>query len=95
MINKRTGYFRQLVGPFTVNEELINLIKQDDNKSIESIGIQSSLGTEVLVNGEKFRIDKEGILEFSQEKEDKKQEIISIKFLNKTTSNTIIDILCK
>lgn len=95
MINKRTGYFRQLVGPFTENEELINLIKQDDEKSVESIGIQSALGTEVLVNGEKFRIDKEGILEFSQEKEDKKQEIISIKFLNKTTSNTIVDILCK
>lgn len=95
MTNKRTGYFRQLVGPFTENEELINLIKQDDDKSIESIGIQSSLGTEILINREKFRIEKEGILEFSQENESKEQEITSIKFLNKTTSNTIIDILCK
>lgn len=90
-----TGLYRQITGPFAQNEELINRIKAEESLQIESIGIQCSRGSQVLINNEKFIIEKEGILEFSQDKIEKQQNITSIKFLQDMASNTIIDVICK
>lgn len=82
------GYSGQLLGPFTANEELIDLIQQDAIREIDYVkhlGIQTDIGIFVSVNGNIVEIGKTGIYEIGN------TQVNSIFFLNDTDDNTIID----
>lgn len=83
--NGRTG---QLKGPFTANQELIDLIKEDavrDILYVHHIGITAKKWSHVFLNDKEIKIGKTGIYEVDN------AEITSIKFKNDMDKNTIID----
>ena len=82
------GYSGQLLGPFTANEDLMDLIQQDaigEIDYVKHLGIQTNIGAFVSINNSIVEIGKTGIYEIGN------TEINSIYFLENTDDNTIID----
>lgn len=82
------GYSGQLRGPFTANQELIDLIQNDaigEIKYVKHLGIQADITTIIKINGEDVEIGKTGIYEIGN------TEVTSIYFLEDTDDNAIID----
>lgn len=82
------GYSGQLLGPFTANENLIELIQQDaigEIDYVKHLGIQTDIGTFVSINNNIVEIGKTGIYEIGN------TEVNSIFFLENTDDNSIID----
>lgn len=86
MINDK---FVQIHGPFSKNEELINIIKKDypDFKFIQKIGIQSISTNICCINGQNFEIGKTGILELNE------VSITSLYFKQDELATTLVDCL--
>ena len=83
--NRRQG---QLKGPFSVNQELYDLIKQDaaaDFETVQHLGIQCEKDNIVIINGTERMIGRTGIYELMN------TEISSIYFAQDVDLNTIID----
>ena len=82
------GYVGQIIGPFSANQELFDVIKKDANKEIKyvfKIGIQTDIRNSVFLNGVEFEIGKTGIFEARD------VAITSIYFKQNVGKNTIID----
>ena len=82
------GYSGQLLGPFTANEELMDLIQQDaigEIDYVKHLGIQVETPTIVRINNSDVEIGKTGIYEIGNTK------VTSIYFIEDTDNNTIID----
>jgi hypothetical protein len=78
----------QVCGPFSKDQDIIQYMKDSLNKAFTSlvrIGVQSEVGNIININGQDFEIGKTGILEFNE------VNIISLKFLQDESANTIID----
>lgn len=86
MINDK---FVQIHGPFSKNEELINIIKKDypDFKFIQKISIQSISTNICCINGQNFEIGKTGILELNE------VSITSLYFKQDELATTLVDCL--
>lgn len=80
------GRLGQLLGPFSPGEEIINLISADTKTKNVKLGIQTTIDTIVLINGESIQIGRTGIYEL-----DEIMNISSIIFPNGAPENTIID----
>lgn len=86
------GYTGQLLGPFTANEELYDLIVAAAAYPIDyvnHIGIQTDVRNCVFINGKEYEIGKTGIYEIGN------TEITSIYFAQDTDENSIIDYTIK
>ena len=82
------GCTGQLLGPFTANEELYDLIVAAAAKPItciNHIGIQTDVGNYVYINNKEYEIGKTGIYEIGN------TEITSIYFTQDTSNNSVID----
>ena len=82
------GYTGQLIGPFTANEELYDLILAAAAQPINyvsHIGIQTDIKNYIYINGKEYEIGKTGIYEIGN------TEITSIYFVQDTDENSIID----
>lgn len=79
--------FVQLQGPFTHNQELVDLIKAQfpNFQFIKRIGIQSTYSSGCFLNGQKFEIGKTEILELNE------VHITSIYFETDEPASTIVD----
>lgn len=97
------GYQGQLCGPFTADDNIFTIIKEEikkntgitsDNIIITHLGVQAKPGTVVRINSLSedgdFYISKRKILEFNHTRSDD-CEISSIFFPNGADSTTIID----
>lgn len=88
------GYMGQIKGPFTKDQEIYTLIKQDCLSTIAYIshlGIQTVTGDVVTVNinGETIEIGNTGMYEIRD------TEVTSIIFNQDMDENTIIDYVIK
>lgn len=83
------NYFQgQLVGPFKVEEELFDKIKENsaiDVSYVSHLGVQTDISNYILINEKEVEIGKTGIYEIGN------TEITSIKFKQDVDKNTIID----
>lgn len=82
------GYMGQLVGPFSANVELYDLIvaaAAQPIKYVSHIGIQTDIRNYIYINGKEYEIGKTGIYEIGN------TEITSIYFAQDTDENSIID----
>lgn len=79
--------FVQVHGPFSKNEEIIDIIKKNVPSflSIKKLGIQSISTHKCKINGQDFEIGKTEILEFNE------VEIKSIYFEQDEPKSTLID----
>ena len=91
MLNGRIG---QVIGPFTVDEDLlqengvIGKYTPGTTTVIYKLGIQAENGVRVEINGTPIRIGKTGIYEL-----DNTISIKSLKFLDATDSDTLVDFI--
>lgn len=82
------GYTGQLIGPFTANEELYDLIVAAAAQPINyvsHIGIQTDIKNIVYINNKECEIGNTGIYEIGN------TEITSIYFAQDTDENSIVD----
>lgn len=82
------GYSGQLLGPFTANENLIELIQQDaigEIDYIKHLGVQADVSAFININNQDVEIGKTGIYEIGN------TEITSLYFLEDTDDNAIVD----
>lgn len=70
----------QLVGPFEINQELLNF-------NISRLGITSDTETKFTINGEEILIGESEIYEVSD------VNINSLKFLTKTNEKTLVELM--
>lgn len=82
------GYTGQLIGPFTENVELFDLINSAAIKPVayvSHLGIQTDMENYIYINGEEYEIGTTGIYEIGN------TEITSIYFSQNVDENSIID----
>ena len=82
------GYTGQLIGPFTANTELYDLIvaaAAQPIKYVSHIGVQADVRNYIYINGKEYEVGKTGIYEIGN------TEITSIYFAQDTDVNSIID----
>ena len=70
----------QLVGPFEINQELLNF-------NISRLGITSDTKTKFAINGEEILISESEIYEVSN------VSINSLKFLTETNEKTLVEFM--
>ena len=84
------AYTGQIKGPFSKNTELFDLILQQsipDAKYITHLGIQSTVGTVVIIDDKEIEIGIKKIYEIDSDE----NRIKSIKFKDDVDDSTIID----
>lgn len=86
-------FFGQIRGPFTKDQEIIELIRTMTNyrnlSYLKKLGIQTDVRNEIEINGHIFEIGKTGILE-----SDYDNKITSLKFKQDVDEYTIVDFIC-